>query len=245
MIVQGGGMKQVDSTMATVAVKAKSKISIMEKLSFVWTILSVLFSTAFMIFAIAKQWGNSKYLFVLLGIICAYIVVFVVIISIRNALAKRKGELQKHEQESIESKNLTETTTTVKVDTEPKIEKSARKKGLKRTKVLLKDYKSGLGLLKALMNLLYIVMTITVMVGAASMRGENNIVAWISISISLVLALLTLSFKIATLVLKKMLPRIARKGVYTLYEVVNGKVQEKKRTNKIVAKLTQKYTKKE
>ena len=259
-------MQQIESTKSSVIVKAKNKIGLLEKLSFAWTIISVLFSTGFMIFAVATRWGNSKYIYILLGIICAYIFVFVLIIALRNVFAKKKFEVQNfndkeensvaqtsgdsnpQQNESIlqqvsknsELQSLQKEGSNQNNNTEKKIDN----KRLRQTKKLLNDYKSGLSILKALTNLLYIIMTITVMFSAASMRGVNGIAAWVTIIISLVLAILTLSFKISTIVLKKMLPSIARKGMYTVYEVIDGKVKERARTNKFIANLTKKYKEK-
>ncbi len=106
------------------------------------------------------------------------------------------------------------------------------------------DFKSGLSIIKSLLNLLYVVMTITVMVGAASMIDVHAVFAWIVIVISLVFSVLKLSFGIALLVFKRIiLPKMAKKGSYTLYSVVGGKVTESKRINGLLKKLSAKFKK--
>ncbi len=61
-------------------IEVHRKRSILQKLSILWTIVSVLFSIGFMFFGLFSKWGNTKYFFVLLSIVCAYIVIFIVFI---------------------------------------------------------------------------------------------------------------------------------------------------------------------
>ncbi|MDD4839904.1 MAG: hypothetical protein PHE93_04450 [Clostridia bacterium] len=221
-------MQKVSETKSNTIVSTRQKISILEKLSFAWTILSVLFSTGFVIFAILTQWGATQYSYILLGIICLYIVVFASIIAIRAARGKKKQNLLMLEAQS---------------ENEGKASALLQKensKRLKRTKKMLKDYKSGINILKAMTNFLFIVMTIILMCSAVSMRGTNSLIAWASVSVSLLLSLLSLTFKIATFAVKKTLPYIAKKGTYSLYEVIDGKVKEKTRTNKMIQKFKNK-----
>lgn len=225
-------MKLSGAAQSTVTVKQKT--TILQKLSLAWTILSVLFSIGFMVFGIVSKWGDTRIIIVLIAIIAAYILIFSLFIFLsfkhdkKMLLLKSSGDIN-----SIDNKE------------KERLEKQYAKNNKKVVRRMA-DLKSGLSILKAVMNILYIVMTMAVMASAWGMRDIHSVFAWIVIALSLLLAALSLVFKLATLILKKVvLPRIAKKGTYTVYHVIDGKIQEKKKLNNVLKKLTDKYKKEE
>ncbi len=71
------------------------KMAEIKRAFFVWNIASLIFYTAFTLFVLFTQWGNSVYLWVVLGITALYVTVFGLIIFFSRKNKKRlKGQIK-------------------------------------------------------------------------------------------------------------------------------------------------------
>jgi len=246
----------MSQTKTTVTAVTKEKTKLLEKLSMLWTVVSVLFSAGFTVFGLFSKWGKSTYWYVMFAVLAAYFVIFILFIILSARRDKKKFEfpLSQPPQNSADSENEK---AGLSNGAESEIQTQAAdaqragltgfskfpKKRKKKTRKRIKALKSGLAILKGISNILYIVMTITIMAGAASMNDAHSVFSWIVISVALLLAVLWLSFKITLLVIKTVLPRLVRKNTYAVYNVINGKVQESERLNRIIKKFSDKHRK--
>lgn len=237
-------------TKTTVTATTKQKIKFLEKLSMFWTVVSVIFSAGFTVFALFSKWGRSAYSYILIAVLAAYFLIFIVFIVLSARHDKKKLEFSDEPTEGAElNENDAGGAVTVKKNAEAPCPSNAKpltafeRKVRKNTKKRIKALKSGLAILKGVSNVLYIIMTITVMAGAVSMNDAHSVFSWIVVSVSLLLAVGWLVFKTTLIILKSLIPKIVRKNTYAVYSVINGKVQEHERLNKFIKKVSDKYRK--
>ncbi len=99
-----GEFKEDTLPKKTAMQELKDKIAVFQKLSLAWTIISLLFSTAFLIYSVFAKFGNPIYRYVSLGALGIYVLIFLSLF-IFAVEGKKKNQKNKKQERSRKRKN--------------------------------------------------------------------------------------------------------------------------------------------
>lgn len=187
-----GEFKEDTSPKKTAMQELKDKIAVFKKLSLAWTIISLVFSTAFLIYSIFSKFGNPVYRYVSIAALGAYVLIFVVLFVFAVL-------------------------------------------GKKKKRMLLKTYKTGISVFKAILNVIHTVLTIGVILSSVSGSEISRTISLLVCIFTIIFAVLTVVFKLVTLILTNVIPKLAKLGAQIAKEAVDEKIKESKTLTNIVS----------
>ncbi len=214
-------------------IKNEQKITVLENLSFLWTVISVLFSTSFFVYSLTKKWISSAYFAIVMVVVLLYVVLFLFALALQIKSRNKKLQIKIEGHEIVANEKL--------LDNQQKNEICKKEDG--KTKRLFKFYKKGMKWLKIVSNILFVALSILTLVGASQISQTDATKAWIGIVGSILLIVVKFATMIGTFALKIIAPKISSKGEYKFFETKNGELIEKKRTNKVVSSIQKKLNK--
>ncbi len=189
--IENGEFKEETTPKKTAMQELKDKIAVFQKLSLAWTIISLLFSTAFLIYSVFAKFGNPIYRYVSLGALGIYVLIFLSLFIF-----------------AVEGK--------------------------KKKRMLLKTYKTGISVFKAILNVIHTVLTISVVLSSVSGSEINKVVSLLVAILTILFAALTIVFKLVTLILTNVIPKLAKLGAQIAKEAIDEKIKESKTLTNIV-----------
>lgn len=172
----------------------KKKLSVLQRLSLIWTFISTGYMIAATVMFIAKDWIESTMTYILIGMLVAYAVVFIafIVLAIKDA-------------------------------------KSIKKK--------LKTYKKCLAIFKVFTNIALLILAATTMVGLAGGSGEpKQIAEWIMFGVTLLVAVIQFSLKVASLVMSGVAHGVAKHYKVKIERFKDGEKQKKRVLDKVEEK---------
>lgn len=187
-----GEFKEDTSPKKTAMQELKDKIAVFKKLSLAWTVISLVFSTAFLVYSIFSKFGNPVYRYVSIAALGAYVLIFVVLFVFAVL-------------------------------------------GKKKKRMLLKTYKTGISVFKAILNVIHTVLTIGVILSSISGSEISRTISLLVCIFTIVFAVLTVVFKLVTLILTNVIPKLAKLGAQIAKEAVDEKIKESKTLTNIVS----------
>lgn len=187
-----GEFKEDTAPKKTAMQELKDKIAVFKKLSLAWTIISLVFSTAFLIYSIFSKFGNPVYRYVSIAALGAYVLIFVVLFVFAVL-------------------------------------------GKKKKRMLLKTYKTGISVFKAILNVIHTVLTIGVILSSVSGSEISRTISLLVCIFTIIFAVLTVVFKLVTLILTNVIPKLAKLGAQIAKEAVDEKIKESKTLTNIVS----------
>ncbi|MGN1097154.1 MAG: hypothetical protein ACI4QU_04895 [Christensenellales bacterium] len=189
--IENGEFKEETTPKKTAMQELKDKIAVFQKLSLAWTIISLLFSTAFLVYSVFTKFGNPIYRYVSLGALGIYVLIFLSLFIF-----------------AVEGK--------------------------KKKRMLLKTYKTGISVFKAILNVIHTVLTISVVLSSVSGSEINKVVSLLVAILTILFAALTIVFKLVTLILTNVIPKLAKLGAQIAKEAIDEKIKESKTLTNIV-----------
>lgn len=187
-----GEFKEDTAPKKTAMQELKDKIAVFKKLSLAWTIISLVFSTAFLVYSIFSKFGNPVYRYVSIAALGAYVLIFVVLFVFAVL-------------------------------------------GKKKKRMLLKTYKTGISVFKAILNVIHTVLTIGVILSSVSGSEISRTISLLVCIFTIIFAVLTVVFKLVTLILTNVIPKLAKLGAQIAKEAVDEKIKESKTLTNIVS----------
>lgn len=190
--IENGEFKEETAPKKTALQEMKDKIAVFQKLSLAWTIISLLFSTAYLIYSVFTKFGNPVYRYVSFGALGIYALIFLSLLIF-----------------AVEGK--------------------------KKKRMLLKTYKTGISIFRAILNIVHTVLTVSVVLSSISGSEVNKVVSLLVAIFTIVFAALTIVFKLVTLILTNVIPKLAKLGAQIAKEAIDEKIKESKMLTNIVS----------